>query len=415
MTCDVVIVGAGLAGLACARRLAERGLDVHVLDGADAVGGRVRTDAVEGFLLDRGFQVLLTGYEEARQVLDYAQLDLRAFEEGALVRVKGRFHHIADPVRQPGAWLSTLLAPIGGLGDKWRMRGLAADLKRTDEGALWTRPERTTRERLEERGFGSAMIDTFFRPFLGGVFLDPTLATSSRMFEFCFRHFARGEATVPARGMQQIPEQMHAGLAAGVVRLNEPVASIQGTTVRTERGDAVSARAVVVATGAAEAKELVPTLPVPGWRGVKTLYFAADKAPLDEPILVLNGDENGPINNLHVPTSLSRDVAPAGASLVSATVLDEGARSPEALERAVRDQLKAWFGSDVASWRHVRTYDIPHALPDQTPPALETMPRAARLPGGTYVAGDHRTHASIDGALLSGRLAAEAVSLDLAR
>jgi phytoene dehydrogenase-like protein len=201
----VLVVGAGLAGLCCAERLADHGLAPLVLEAAEDVGGRVRTDEVEGCLLDRGFQVLLTAYPTAREVLDYQALHLQPFEPGALVRCGGRFHRVADPWRRPFAALQGVFGPIGSLSDKLRVAALR---RRVLQGAvrdLFERPERTTMAALREAGFSTAMIDRFFRPFLGGVFLDTKLETSSRMFEFVFRMFASGDVAIPARGMQAIP------------------------------------------------------------------------------------------------------------------------------------------------------------------------------------------------------------------
>jgi phytoene dehydrogenase-like protein len=405
---DAVIVGAGLSGLCCARELHRRGARFLLLDAADAVGGRVRTDLVDGFRLDRGFQVFLTSYPEARQQLDYAALDLKSFLPGALVRVGGKFHTLTDPWRRPLAAFGSLLAPVGSLADKLRVARLRSRvLKGTIEDQFAT-PETTTRDALREFGFSDAMVERFFRPFLGGIFLDPTLTTSSRMFRFVFRMFSQGDACLPAAGMQAIPNQLAAGLPPESVRLGAQAEKVTPGAVTLAGGEELRAKAVVVATDAPTASKLLGGDVATEAQGVTCLYFAVDRTPVSDPVLVLDGDGRGPVNNLCVPTAVSPAYGPPGAHLVSASVLGVPADA-EKLESEVREQLVGWFGPDVRGWRHLRTYRIPYALPRQFPPALVEPRRPVRRDPGLYVCGDHRDNASINGAMESGRRAAEAV------
>lgn len=412
-TTDVVVVGAGLAGLACARELHARGLDVTVLEASDGVGGRVRTDALDGFLLDRGFQVLLTAYPEARRVLDLPALGLHAFQPGALVRTGGGFGRVADPLRRPADLPATLAAPVGSLLDKLRIGLLRQQVRSGTLEELWERPETTTDEALRRRGFSARMRSTFFRPFLGGVLLDEALGTSSRQFEFVLRMFSAGDSVLPAHGIGAIPEQLAGGLPPGTVALRRAVRAVAPDRVELTDGSEVRASAVVVATDGPAAAALLDEIEEPPSRGVACVYFAAERPPVDEPVLVLDGDRTGPVNNLCVPSVVAPGYAPAGAALVSASVLpahDAGT----GLEDAVRAQLRGWFGAQVDAWRHLRTYRIPHAQPGQDPPALAHPRRPVRLHSGVYVCGDHRDNASIDGALVSGRRTAETVAADLA-
>ncbi|MFN3166460.1 MAG: protoporphyrinogen/coproporphyrinogen oxidase [Phycisphaeraceae bacterium] len=409
---DVVIVGAGLAGLCCARRLSQAGLRSLLLDAADAVGGRVRTDDVEGFRLDRGFQVFSTAYPEAQQVLDDQALDLHRFEPGALVRYGGALHPLTDPWRRPLRGLRSVFSPIGTFADKLRVARLRSRVLRGSVADQFVGPETTTLEALQQDGFTDSMIERFFRPFLGGIFLDPELNASSRMFNFVFRMFSSGHAALPAQGMQAIPRQIALGLRPGSIRLNTRVIGLQNGSVRVESGESIRARAVVVATESPIAAELLGEAVSPGSQGVTCLYFATDRPPIDRPILVLNGEGHGPVNNLCVP-SLLVPCAPEGRHLVSATVLGIPAQDDATLERGVREQLAGWFGAEVNRWQHLRTYRIPHALPRQAPPALSTPERPVRWRDGLYVCGDHRDNASINGAMVSGRRAAEALLADL--
>ncbi len=207
-TAHVIIVGAGLAGLACARELVRRGVACTVLEASDEAGGRVRTDQVEGFQLDRGFQVLLTGYPEAASLLDYQALQLHAFHPGALVRYAGRFHRISDPLRRPQDLLSSLMSPIGSLGDKLRILRLRGDALNRRLCAQAGRGDRTTMEALHSYGFSPAMRDRFLRPFLGGVFLDQSLSIPCRHFEFVWAAFSRGAIALPQRGMGAVAAQL---------------------------------------------------------------------------------------------------------------------------------------------------------------------------------------------------------------
>jgi len=309
--------------------------------------------------------------------------------------------------------MRSLFSPIGSFADKLRVARLRS---RSLKGTLEERfrdPETTTLQSLQDFGFSSSMIERFFRPFLGGIFLDPELDTSSRMFHFVFRMFSLGSACLPAEGMEAIPRQLAAVLPPDSIRLGARVVAVQSGSVKLETGEEITARAVVVATeGTGAAQLLGDTIPSSG-QGVTCLYFAAQRAPIEQPILVLNGEGRGPINNFCVPTIAAPSYGPPGESLVSVTVLgiptDENRLRAEVLE-----QLEDWFGSSVKDWRHLRTYRIPHALPRQASPALAIPERPVRWQPGIFVCGDHRDNASIQGAMVSGRRAAEVVLEDLA-
>lgn len=413
VTGDVIIVGAGLAGLCCARALHRQGVPFLLLDASDGVGGRIRTDVVDGFRLDRGFQVFLTSYPEARAMLDYDALKLCPFEPGALVRYAGRFHKMSDPWRRPLTALSSVRSPVGSIADKLRMARLRA---RTLEGSLkelFNEPETTTLQDLQRTGFSESMINSFFRPFLGGVFLEPALLTSSRFFHFVFRMFSTGSACLPAEGMEAIPRQLAASLPPERIRLGAKVVEVQDNGVTLESGERIEASAVVVAVEGPAANELLGDDISAEGQGVSCLYFAAPQPPIEEPILVLNGEGQGPINNFCVPTTVAPSYGPRDQALVSVTILGT-ADTQAQLESECRAQLRGWFGATVDEWRHLRTYQIPYALPRQIPPALATPERPVRWQPGIYVCGDHRDTASIQGAMVSGRRAAEAVLQDRA-
>jgi phytoene dehydrogenase-like protein len=407
---DVIVVGGGLAGLACARFLHLRGLDVEILEASDAVGGRVRTDRVDGFLLDRGFQVLLTACPEPHHQLRMDRLDLQRFEPGALVRVDGRFHRVANPLRQPRLAWSTAVSPIGTIVDKARFSALVLDLVRTSPRDLLRRTDRSTMEALRERGFTDRMIERFWRPLFGGIQLDPDLEVSSRRFELILAMLVEGDAAVPALGMGEIPGQLAADLPSGTIRLGATVSAISESGVVLADKRVLAARAVVVATEGPVAARLLG-LTDPGSRSVATVYFAADTAPVPDRTVILDGEGQGPATNVAVMSNVAPSYAPAGRALVVAEIpappLDTGAE----FLSAVRHQLRRWWGSIVDGWQPLSTIRIAHAHPDQR--AGASLKRGVRLGGGKYVCGDHRDTASIQGALYSGRRAAGAVLADL--
>ncbi len=410
---DVIVIGAGLAGLCCARALRARGISCLLLEASDGVGGRVRTDEIEGFRLDRGFQVLLTAYPEVRRTMDLNALDLRPFFPGALMRSEGRFERLVDPWRRPLDAFKTLFTSKVSLADRLSVARLHRRAFRGPLEDIWQREETTTLDVLRNEGASEAFIDRFFRPYLGGIFLDPHLSTSSRMLDFVFRMMATGDVSLPALGMGAIPQQLAAGLPEGWIRTDSSVVGVDTGSVTLESGEVLSSRSIVVATDWVTARGLVPELSNRGSCGVTCIYFASEKPPLEEPVLVLNG-EGGPINNLAVISNVAPSYAPSGASLVSVTVL--GVSPPAEEDRlliGVREQLASWYGPKVHDWRHLRTYSLPQALPAQPAPVLSIPERPVRMRPGLYICGDHRDNASLNGAMVSGKRAAEAILEDL--
>ncbi|MCE2764372.1 MAG: FAD-dependent oxidoreductase [Ilumatobacteraceae bacterium] len=405
---DVVVVGAGLAGLSAARLLRERGHDVTVLEASDGIGGRVRTDRVDGFLLDRGFQVLLTAYPEMKRQFDVDALDLRAFDPGALVWMNGRGHTVSDPFRKPSTLLATATAPVGTPLDKGRIAVLRARVRRGDGSQLLRGDDITTAEMLRGAGFSERMVRRFFTPLVGGIQLDPNLDASRRMFDVVFRMLSQGDAAVPAHGMGVIPAQLASRIDAGSIHLSTPVTAIHSDGVEVD-GRRVEAHAVLVATEGPVAATLLG-LPAVRSRSVSCVYFAADEAPTTSRYIILDGTAEGPALNIAVMSNVSPHYAPAGSHLIAAAVpgsLDDG------LETTVREQMSRMFGPRAESWRHLRTYRIAHGQPDQSPPF--SPKKRVHLRDNIFVAGDHRDTASIQGALYSGRRAADAVHAHLTR
>lgn len=410
----VIVIGAGLSGLCCARVLHSAGLSPIVLEAQDAVGGRVRTDVVNGFRLDHGFQVLQTAYPAAQREFDYSQLRLQPFEPGALIQTRGTLVRMTDPWRRPFQATSTVWNGIGTLSDRWQLARLRARVVRGSLGDLWSATDSTTQEYLRETcGFSNDLIERFFRPWFRGVFLEDDLATSSQFFRFVFRMFALGEAALPAAGMGALAQQLAQSLPAEQIRLNSRVAAIEGTSVRLESGELLSGSAVVLAVeGPAAARLAGESITPPVSRGTACLYFAATAPPVKEGILVLNGDRTSPVNNLCVPSLVSPSYAPAGQALISVSVVGDHRQAEQELMVSARKQLREWYGAQVDRWELQRIYHIPHALPAQPAHFRTTTRPACRLQQGIYACGDYRETACIHGALVSGRLAAETLLAD---
>ena len=409
MTAPIVIIGAGLAGLATARELVAAGRTVTILEASDGVGGRVRTDVVDGFRLDRGFQVLLTAYPACRDMLDYAALDLRAFEPGALVRRGGEWFTLADPFRRPLTALGSLLNGLGTWRDRAAILRLRQRARAGTLDELWARPQQTTHSLLDRERFSAAFTTGFLEPWLGGIFLGRDLGTSSRMFDFVYRMMAEGDTAIPALGMGEIPRQLAAALPAGTIRLQTRATAVTAAGVVLDDGTALDAAVVVVATEGDVAATLIDIPPPPRPRSAITVHLAAPVSPRRGRTLMLNGDGTGPINSLAVMSDLSEHLAPPGRALLSVGVLDADGRNDADLTSAVLTQASEWFGAEVDAWELLRVDRIRWGQPDQRPEDLDPVAREVRVGPGRYVAGDHRETASLQGALSSGRRAARAI------
>jgi phytoene dehydrogenase-like protein len=409
-----IIVGAGLAGLSCARHLRDAGWEVSIYEASDRAGGRVRTDRLDGYLLDRGFQVYLMAYEEGRRQLDLQALRLCEFQSGAYIWYDGKLRPLFDPLREPARSIRSALTSVVGPSDKLRLFLMKRKLLSLSEEQVFEREEISSHEALAGRwGFSSKAIERFFRPFFGGIFLEPELETSSRMLEFVFRAFGRGAAALPSEGMGAIPRQMASDLSPDTIHLSTRVSRLSSGGVQLDSGTEDRAPVTVLATEAPEAARLRGEPAArPGGRGVTCLYFTADEPPIPDRALVLNGSGAGQVNNLAVLSSVCPDYAPPGRSLVSVSVLDRAGSPPEVEPGSIQQELTGWFGPTAARWRFLRQYRVPYALPDQTPPFLGTVERELRRGAGVYLCGDSLDTASINGALRSGRRAAEQVLAD---
>jgi protoporphyrinogen oxidase len=407
---DVIIIGAGLAGLSCARILQKHRINYLLLDGAEKVGGRIRTNVVEGFQLDRGFQVLQTAYPDAKQILSYPNLKLKSFFPGAMIRYQDKFHGLADPFRDLYTAAKGLFSPIGSLKDKLLVGILRTQLTLGTLEKILQKPEVTTLQRLKAFGFSDAIIDRFFKPLYSGIFLENELSTSSRAFDFNFRMMALGDICLPEEGMEAIPRQLSNMLDPARIRLNSKVAFLSENKVILASGETLTAPKIVLAVDQPQACKLLEVPVAPKMKTVSTLYFAASKAPTSATILFLNAESSGPVMNMCVPTNVCKSYAPEGKALISCSVLKHDLASEEMLIQKVLEQMKQWFGDQVDAWKHLRTYKIINALPAQELPLSDVSSKPMQVRKGLYQCGDYGGIASIQTALQSGRVVGEALA-----
>ncbi len=415
----IVIVGAGVAGLVCGRTLQRAGHQVVVLEASDGVGGRVRSDRVAGFILERGFQVLFTAYPAARRQLDYQRLDLRAIEPGAIIAREGWLHVLSDPLRDPGSALDAIKTGSITLADKLRTVLLAASLLRKSVDQIIDGPDESTESFLRRSGFSEKYINNFIRPFFGGVFLENKLFTSAKNFKFDFKMLGQGRTVLPAGGMGCISEQLAEELfAAGAVRLQAGVAELLQDSggryvgARLEAGEEVRGDCVVVATPVPEAARLSgQTMPL-GQNGTINLFWAGSERLYKARKLVLNANPDPFINNLIAPTNIVPEYAPDGQHLLSATILGVPELNDEELFRRGMDELQRLFRSDnralvaLETYRPLKVYRIPYGQFPQPAGIHRTLPdNRSGLPG-LYFAAEFTEASSFNAAMISGEKAA---------
>jgi phytoene dehydrogenase-like protein len=431
---DVVVVGAGLAGLNCARLLTSGGCRVAVVDSDDAVGGRVRTDRSEGFCFDRGFQVLQTAYPEAKKALDYSGLRLAAFEPGAIIQTVEKRAVMSDPWRRPLNALKTLANGVGTFGDRLKLAKLRADAARqwSSSSAGGRRHDDCSVSHLlnDHYKFSSDFINRFLRPWISGMFFDERLLTSAEFFKFVFHMLSTGDASLPAGGVQSMPEQLAKSLDIRSIFLGRAVTKVDEAAVELSDGRRLNARFLVLALPSYQLQSLVPNLvgvqSLPEFAATECYYFSSPVAPPIGKYLMLNGEldgefQAGSVSNVTVPSNVCSDYSPPGVSLICVTIRPSLVPNDSQLvyssgevgqhEAVLRAQLRSWFGGSVDQWRFLRSYRVIHAIPRWLPRQQTTV--ESGYPETILFCGDYLESPSINGALASGRKAAEKILSEL--
>ncbi|WP_299677752.1 NAD(P)/FAD-dependent oxidoreductase [uncultured Dokdonia sp.] len=400
---NIHIIGAGVSGLIAAQVLEKNGYTPIILEATDRVGGRLKTDIVENYQLDHGFQVLLTSYPAARKYLDFDALELQRFLPGAAIFKKGNQVTLGDPLRNISLLLPTLFSGIGSIKDKLKVLSLNAKLKNKQLSEIFETKEISTMMYLQEFGFSSQMIDTFFKPFFSGIFLEPELETSSRMFEFVYKMFGNGHAALPKAGIEAIPKQLLQKLKHSKIQYNTAVSSVTAKEIVLRNGDKIATDMVIIATDPSYLLKDFKGNTV-FWKSCDTLYFETINRKIAKPLIGLLPDHNTTIvNNIFYHTSIATSKK-ANKELLSVTVTKDHVLSDEELINRVEAELKQYFGID--SIRFIKNYKINKALPQLQNIKYDIAPSDTQYDSTIFLAGDTQLNGSLNAAMLSGEAAA---------
>ena len=390
----VVIVGASVAGLIAARHLEEVGIKPIVVEAADRVGGRVKTSEINGYALDHGFQVLLTAYPMAQKHLDYTALNLRYFRPGALLFGDNKKQLLGDPLRDGRALLPTLTSTAATLFDKWKIFRLTSALKRKSLNALFSEPETTTLQYLKDYGFSNTVIKSFLRPFFAGIFLEPKLQTSSRMFEFVFKMFGEGSAAIPKTGIGAISNQLKQQLQHTTFKFEQEVTQVKKGTLQLKNGETLTADAIISTIPLTE--EGTPDTSQK-WKSCENLYFEIEQGELPENLIGLLTADHLLANNINIHKVAGQE------DLLSITVVKKHGLSDSQLEQQLRDELKSHCAIQLGNLIH--KFEIKKALPNTQD--LSLLPKEIQKGDGLFMAGDYLANGSLNAAMASGEEAAK--------
>lgn len=408
---DIYIIGAGISGLIAAYELEQAGFSPIVLESDKAVGGRVRTDYQDGYLMDRGFQVLLTAYPEAQRYLDYDALKLKKFDPGAIILKPGNLFTIHDPLRSPMKIVSMAFSSVGTFMDKIRIFKLTQSLKRKSVEEIFREPSMTTLQFLRDYGFSEKIIENFFMPFFRGIFLENDLETSSRMFNFVFKMFSIGHAAVPENGMQAISNQLKNKLTKTTFRFNSPVKTIEGNIIVLESSERLKADKIIIATRPDKflpqmAGQFKPS------RKVVNLYFSLEKSFFASPMIGLVTDKQFLVNNLVFMTDVSKSYSKTGRALLSVSIT-KPVIVGDKLAEMVKVELEALTNIKSAHFKLEKIYEIDEALPQVEDLQYHISATNSKIYDHVFLAGDYLLNGSINAAMTAGRSAAEAVILSI--
>ena len=396
-----IVVGAGISGLSCALELEKNGYRVQILEKENHPGGRVHSDVINGYILNRGFQVLQTGYPETKRLLDYKKLELCNLNSEVWIMNNNKIKKLYDPIQNPSNLLKAAFSNVGTFQDKLRLLQLRQSTTSRSTNKIFQENETTSLEQINNYGFSESIINEFFKPLFGGAFLDNELDTTSRMFNFVYKIFSIAPIAIPKYGMKSIPEQLEAKLESKI-SFNTNVVKLDNKNVFLEN-ETLSADAIVLAANHDSAKKLIPSIEEIQWNSTSCYYFVADSPPFSSKVVLLNGNNRGEINNVFVPTNISKSYSPNHKSIISVSTIGLNNNETE-----IRNELNNWFGNQTEDWKLLHTYHIEQALPRMSVPSVSH----SQYVNGIHMCGDYLTSSSIHGSMHSGRMTANQIIAD---
>ena len=396
-----IVVGAGISGLSCALELEKNGYHVQILEKKNHQGGRVHSDIVDGYILNRGFQVLQTGYPETKRLLDYEKLELCNLDPEVWIMNNNKIKKLYDPIQNPSNLLKAAFSNVGTFQDKLRLLQLRQSTTSRSTNKIFQENETTSLEQINNYGFSESIINEFFKPLFGGAFLDNELDTTSRMFNFVYKIFSIAPIAIPKYGMKSIPEQLEAKLESKI-SFNTNVVKLDNKNVFLEN-ETLSADVIVLAANHDSAKKLIPSIDEISWNSTSCYYFVADSPPFSSKVVLLNGNNRGEINNVFVPTNISKAYSPNNKSIISVSTIGLNNNESE-----IRNELNNWFGNQTEDWKLLHTYHIEQALPRMSVPSVSH----SQYVNGIHMCGDYLTSSSIHGSMHSGRMTANQIIAD---
>ena len=396
-----IVVGAGISGLSCALELEKNGYRVQILEKENHPGGRVHSDVINGYILNRGFQVLQTGYPETKRLLDYEKLELCNLDPEVWIMNNNTIKKLYDPIQNPSNLLKAAFSNVGTFQDKLRLLQLRQSTTSRSTNKIFQENETTSLEQINNYGFSESIINEFFKPLFGGAFLDNELDTTSRMFNFVYKIFSIAPIAIPKYGMKSIPEQLEAKLESKI-SFNTNVVKLDNKNIFLEN-ETLSADAIVLAANHDSAKKLIPSIEEIQWNSTSCYYFVADSPPFSSKVVLLNGNNRGEINNVFVPTNISKSYSPNHKSIISVSTIGLNNNESE-----IRNELNNWFGNQTEDWKLLHTYHIEQALPRMSVPSVSH----SQYVNGIHMCGDYLTSSSIHGSMHSGRMTANQIIAD---
>ena len=403
----MIIVGAGLTGLSVANYLKNAGKKILILDSASEVGGVLTSEKVDGFTLDRGFQVLLSEFPELKQ-LDIDRFKPKKFYPGVYINLgEEQLKLIADPSRLPKRLFSTLFNGVGSVSDKFKLWSLRQKLKHMSVSRIFQQADMSTADALKSYGFSNSFTEKFIKPFFGGVFLDTELQTSRKMFDFYFKMLCEGTAFLPEEGMESLTGQMAAVFTGYELGLNTNIARIENGKVLLESGMEFTAPIIVVTTTDEVAQGLLP-VNEHDFAVNHTFYYKYSNSPFDEPFLAVNGLKGKLINHISVITDVSPNYSFTSDALISVNVVNSRGLADDILTREVKKELKEWFGPEASYWELIRFYKTKKIQLTKVSDTL--FLNEVELKPGLFYVPEFSLNGSIDGCFAAGKQVARHIT-----